>query len=399
MTAPPGRRPDAATVRSVCLVTELQGGVGVYAVNLLRGLMAAGIEVTVLTPQPHTSPAPRTIAVPEVTGRGRFFTQAAKFAEVYRRERITADVVHVTDARYAWGIRGQGAPVIGTMNDHYYAGLRWWRPGLTRSLYQDWIVRHAFYNAVRLFERPTLRRLDGVVCVSRVVADVLSDEYGVARDRLHVVNLGIDAPPGSGIGDSVLDDLRVATSPERAPRILFLGGNFQRKGLGVLVRSVETVRGRLPAAEVFVAGASRDHDLIAEQLRELRLEECVHLLGGVPHERVAGLFSESTVFTMPSLIESFGIPFLEAMHHGVPVVATRIPGPSDFLVDDVNCLLVEPGDADALGDALIRVSTDRELRERLVREGRRTALSASVGRMVEQTLDAYRDVRSRWNTQ
>jgi glycosyltransferase involved in cell wall biosynthesis len=97
---------------------------------------------------------------------------------------------------------------------------------------------------------------------------------------------------------------------------------------------------------------------------------------------------------MPSVLEAFGIPYLEAMHCGIPVVASDSPGPTDYLRDGENALMPARGDPVALARAIVAVMTDEDLRERLVAAGRVTAEDATVDLMVARTIDAYRTIRS-----
>jgi glycosyltransferase involved in cell wall biosynthesis len=267
------------------------------------------------------------------------------------------------------------------MNDYYYAATDWW-PDTVRRYYRDWVPRYLLYNTTRLLERYALRRLAHVIAVSDAVAEIVGPAYGIPPTRFTTVRYGFDFsafPPNDG----------TVKSP---PMVLFVGGNFQRKGLLILLRAVPAVLARHPRTKLLIAGRSL-YDWGARRLaHQLGVAGNCEFLGHVDHARIGAYFSSSTVFAMPSLIEAFGIPYLEAMSCGLPVVATSCPGPDEFLVDGQNALLVPPGDADSLAHALCRLLCDTALRARLRQGGKDTAKLFSPERMASETLAVYERV-------
>jgi glycosyltransferase involved in cell wall biosynthesis len=91
-------------------------------------------------------------------------------------------------------------------------------------------------------------------------------------------------------------------------------------------------------------------------------------------------------------MEAFGIPYLEAMSCGLPVVATACEGPDAYLRHEENALVVPPGDVASLAGALVRLLADQALRDRLRTGGRRTSPRFTPARMATETLDVYRRV-------
>ena len=373
--------PGAARLR-VCVVTELSGGVGVYAKNLLNGLVAQGAEVTLVTPHPDSAPAvDRVVPVRAHRGRGRFVAQAWSFASALRGEQGAFDLVHVIDARYSLFMRGLDAPVVGTMNDYFYAITGWFSPVGTKAVYEDWRLRHVYYNLTRLLERHAFRRLDGLLCIAHEVKDTLVRRYRLDPRRLVVVPYGIDYGPTD-------------VEPRRSgrPTVVFAGGNFQRKGLGVLIDAAPAILREVPDLEVVVIGSSRDEALMKKRVRERGLTSTFTFVGQVSYRDLYSYYMGADVFAMPSLLEAFGIPFLEGMHCGVPVVASDSPGPTDYLRDGENCLMPARGDVDGLARAILAALRDDALRARLIENGRATAAGATVEKMVSRTVEAYRTI-------
>lgn len=371
--------PRNSSDRRICLVGELTGGVGVYGQNLLRGLSELGLRPTVVTPNPEllSVPAADVVAVRRFTGRGRWLPQALVFARAVRAIQHGFDLIHFTDARFSVFLpRGEGA-VVGTMNDYFYAVTSCFGRTGTKDIYGDWFFRHLYYNLTRTLEGPCLRRLAHVICISSEVSRVLDRAYAISSDRRSVVPYGIAYGTTTNVG---------GVSP--APLILFAGGNFQRKGLRVLIEAGRIVLARCPTARFVVLGQSADLTLMRKLCAQRGVSSAFEFVGQVDYKRLYEFYSSATVFTMPSLLEAFGIPFLEAMHCGVPVVASDVPGP-DFLRDRHNALMATTGDSTSLAMCLLEVLHDERLRKTLVENGKRTAERFTVLEMARRTNEVY----------
>jgi glycosyltransferase involved in cell wall biosynthesis len=117
------------------------------------------------------------------------------------------------------------------------------------------------------------------------------------------------------------------------------------------------------------------------------------MLGAVAHDRLPGYLAAGDVFVSPALgQESFGMTLVEAMAAGVPVVASRIRGYDEVVRDDVDGLLVPPGDAVALAGAVRRVLDDSSLAARLSGAGRQRAREFDWNRVAALIVDVYSEV-------
>lgn len=375
----------------LCLAARLTGGVGLYSRTLLSALTAADptLGVDLVTPDPVAQPLDSRVVVHAVP-LGRLPTHPGWLAQALAfRHRIRplvpgVDLVHFTDARHALFSTRLGRPLVGTMNDYFYATVTW-RPASVSRLYRDWPARYVLYQLARAGERRALHGLSRVIAISDAVSERVARAYGVPAARFTTVRYGLDfsaIPANDGsIG-----------SP---PTILFVGGNFQRKGLLVLLRALPAVLARVPGTRLTIVGRSH----YARGARDLasRLGVLGHcdFLGALDHHGLLHHYGTASVLAMPSLLEAFGIPYLEAMSCGLPVVATGCAGPDEYLRDGHNALVVPPGDAAALAAALVRLLTDETLRARVRAGGRQTASDFTPPRMASQTLAVYRAVLGR----
>jgi glycosyltransferase involved in cell wall biosynthesis len=150
-------------------------------------------------------------------------------------------------------------------------------------------------------------------------------------------------------------------------RVLFVGRLVPEKGLQVLVDAVRA----LPPGEVEVriVGDGPLRAKVGDELREAGLLGSVTLVGALGQDELPAQYEWADVFCMTSFAEGLPVVLMEAMSTGLPVVAPRITGIPELVEDGVTGLLVTPGRADLVRDALHRLATDAGLRDRLGRAG------------------------------
>jgi glycosyltransferase involved in cell wall biosynthesis len=189
-----------------------------------------------------------------------------------------------------------------------------------------------------------------LACFSENVAASLVRDYGVDPSRVAVVGAGANLFP--------------AAAPRRddGRTVVFVGRDFVRKGGPVLLEAFARVRRAVPKARLLVAGAPAPG--------RRRIPEGVFFLGRVPLDELAALYSQSTVFALPSLREPFGIAFLDAMACGLPCVGTRVEAVPEIVREGETGLLVPPGDPVPLALALERLLADPALPRAMGARGR-----------------------------
>jgi glycosyltransferase involved in cell wall biosynthesis len=373
----------------VCIAARLAGGVGVYSQMLVRSLVAADatVDIQLATPDPVPAELLDRTRVHSVAHAGMLPTHpgwlldALAFRRAIRPLVRDVDLIHFTDARHALFSTGLGRPTVGTMNDYFYATVGW-RPGSVSRFYHDWPMRYLPYHLARAGERRALRALSCVISISDAVAEIVGRAYAVPAERFTTVRYGLDF-------STIPRNAGTIGSP---PTLLFVGGNFQRKGLLVLLQAFPAVLARLPDARLTVVGRSHYSRGAKRLARRLGVLDRCDFLGAVGHHSLPRYYASATVLAMPSLMEAFGIPYLEAMSCGLPVVATSCQGPDEYLLHERNALVAPPGDAAALAKALIRMLTDQPLRDRLRAGGWETSRQFTPARMANQTLAVYRSM-------
>ena len=196
-------------------------------------------------------------------------------------------------------------------------------------------------------------------CQFEVVSESTRDELvrmGVAADRISVVHNGLD--------DGFIDG-PAAPDCKEPGLIIYLGRLKKYKNVDHLIQAMAIVREEIPDARLVIVGAGDRRDALEALTRSLELGEAVRFTGYVPAEEKVRLLTRAEVAAYPSSKEGWGITVIEANACGVPVVATRVPGLRDAVVDGETGLLVPLGDREAMARALIGLLRDRSARDRL----------------------------------
>jgi alpha-maltose-1-phosphate synthase len=189
-------------------------------------------------------------------------------------------------------------------------------------------------------EKRVLRRADRIFIGSKFLADVLATDYGVSRDKIAFVGTGQPPLPADAGG---------ATRYSASKNILFVGRDFERKGGETLFQALPEVVAKVPGARLQIVGP---------RSIPLPAHPAVEFLGRVnDRERLAQLYREAAVFAMPSLYETFGFVFLEAMSRGLPCIGADHFAMPEIIQDKRTGLIVPPADAPRLAEALIWILT------------------------------------------
>jgi glycosyltransferase involved in cell wall biosynthesis len=215
------------------------------------------------------------------------------------------------------------------------------------------------------------------IAISRGLARYLSATEGFPEPDFEIVHYGIAAAP----------EPEPYTS--ETPRFLCIGRLIPIKGHVVLLRAFRAVLDARPDATLEIAGRGVLEHGLKDLARELELNGAVRFLGHVtPVQRAV---EESLAVVVPSLGEGFGMVALEAMERARPVIAAAIGGLEDLVRDGETGLLVRPGDADSLAEAMLTLAADPARAVAMGREARSRAIERfPEARCTERTEEVYR---------
>jgi len=228
-----------------------------------------------------------------------------------------------------------------------------------------------------------LRRGAGVLAVSRAMAEEISAEYSLSEDRITVAHHGVD-PAWALARPLAREDRERLGLPERY--VLFMGNLEPRKNLGLLVRAHGAARVEDPSVPPLVlVGPSGWGDRWQGALPDPRN---VVMAGYLADDVLRSVVAGAAAVCMPSLYEGFGLPVLEALAAGRPVLASDIPAHRE--VAQGHATLLRPDDADAWAQALGALGRDDECAPEHVAERRAHAAGFTWRKSAEAHVRAYR---------
>jgi glycosyltransferase involved in cell wall biosynthesis len=223
--------------------------------------------------------------------------------------------------------------------------------------------------------RTAARNSDLIIAVSQFTANQVHELLGVDRSRIKVVPHGAHLPAA------------IARTEEKI--ILAVGAIQLRKNTARLVEAFES----LPSDwQLILAGAASGFGAapILQRIEASPARARIQVAGYVSNSELENLYARAAIVAFPSLDEGFGIPVLEAMAHGVPVVTSNRSALPEVAGDAA--VLIDPTDAAALSRALANLIADSDRRAALSKAGRARAALFPWSRAVEETYAVYRDL-------
>ncbi len=247
---------------------------------------------------------------------------------------------------------------------------------------------------VRLLNRALWRGTDAGIAISGAIRAFSLRVEGAPAERLHTVPYGLD-PATIPAQPDARAALRAALGlPAEALLVGSVCRLIEQKGLLYGLRGFAAAAGQVPGAHYVIAGDGPLRATLEAEARALGVGERVHFLGW--RDDAHAVFAALDVFLAPSLWEGFGLVFLEAMAHRLPVISTTVSAIPEIVVDGETGWLVPPRDADAVAGALRAALTDAQARQARGANGRaRLEAQFTVEAMVERTLAVYRGLEAR----
>ena len=274
-----------------------------------------------------------------ISGLNRLLWARGELMTVNRAARqLGADLIH--SPSNLGPVRSK-VPVILTLHDMVSFRHPEWVPARASGGFLRWMIRGAALNARRIMTDSEAARFD------------IHDILGIPEDRIAVVLLA----GSTGV---------IPAGTERRPDLLFSPGNrMPHKGMLTLLSALSLI----PAARrpTLAVTASTATDPLRAQAAELGVSDYVEFNGWISRSQLDRLYGETTIVVLPTRFEGFGLPMLEAMSHGAPVVCSDLPVLREVGGDAA--VYVEPGSATALAVEIERVLADPELRASLAAAG------------------------------
>jgi glycosyltransferase involved in cell wall biosynthesis len=374
--------PDAAmkvALNAEPLFQRVATGTGVYTLALCQGYADLGLaEHVVLFHAEHPLVPPDVAALPMTRHDFGIPREVLYKAWSETRRPSPQAVTGPVDVIHAPGPAvppGGGAPVVATVHD--LAPLRF-AERYPRE------ARIMLKRGVQMAAREAAR----IICPSSFTAHELRQFLDVEQERVRVVPHGVGLPTIDTYDAGQFVSSRGITEPY----VLWIGTQEERKNvLGVLEAFARVHRSRADVRLVLHGPQGWLGESVAESIRHRGLASSTLVSeGGLTRRELAWLYSRASVFVFPSIYEGFGLPVLEAMASGTPVVTSDRSALPESAGDAA--LLVDPSDADAIAAAVLELLEDDTRRETLVEKGRVRASEFTWQATATRTWSIYEEL-------
>ena len=226
------------------------------------------------------------------------------------------------------------------------------------------------------------------VCVSNKLKCIGVRELHIGNEKMVVIPNGIN--PDIFIHDSG-EPKRVSFRNKIV--ILSVSHLIETKGVDYNIQAVFTLKKDYPKLEYHIIGDGRERQKLTRLVQDLGLQDRVKFLGQLPYNHVIKHISNCDIFSLPSWEEGFGIVYLEAMGHGIPMIGCENQGIADVVRNGVNGLLVAPKSSDAVAKALDFLLRNPKEAKRIGKRGREIVLKEYTWeKNVQRTIELYREV-------
>jgi glycosyltransferase involved in cell wall biosynthesis len=234
----------------------------------------------------------------------------------------------------------------------------------------------------------SIKRADHILADSQATKDDLIALYNTPSDKVTVLLSGVE-PRFRPIDDlNSLERVRVRYALPDRPYILSVGTVQPRKNYVRLVEALGALRGQgIDVSLVIVGAPGWLAEPIYETIKKLRLSEFVRFTGFADDADLPALYTGAVCVALPSLYEGFGLPVLEAMACGTPVLTSNVSSLPEVAGDAA--LLVDPHETQAIADGLMRLITDSALRNQLTARGYQQAARFTWDRSARELQAVY----------
>ena len=355
------------------LVYYQRGGIGQYIVHLIQELarLSAGDQYLILRSRRESAPLAQAAHLEDIplwTPPHNRFEQLALPVELAR---LRFDLLHSPDFIPPW--RGRFRRLI-TVHDLTFLYYPQFLTVESRRYYNDQIER-----AVRV--------ADHISADSTATKEDLVRLLGVRPDKVTVVLLAPD-PMYRRLPEAACAPILARHKLDRG-FILFTGTLEPRKNVTGLLTAYRALCDWLPSTPSLVLAGRRGwlYQEIFDQITMLKLADRVHFIENLPDQELAALYNAAALLVLPSFYEGFGLPVLEAMACGTPVVCSERGSLSEIAGDAA--LLINPDDLDGLAVAMKRVLEDESLQAHMRARGFANVARFSWEKTTRETLAIY----------
>jgi glycosyltransferase involved in cell wall biosynthesis len=354
-----------------------RSGTGNYIFNLIRELEKhQNIELSLITYRVNSL----FPALAKIVPKYPFFYVTVLWSQALSLQKNLLDgldIIH--NPAHFYLINKPGKRYVCTIHDLTPVLFPAWHP-----LWKVWFSRYFFPRLVK--------NSDKIIADSLNTKQDLINYYSVSPGKIAVIYLGT-APEFQPLPKSEVASIRDKYDLKN-PFVLFVGNIEPRKNIPTLLKAFSICRKKLPKLKLVIVGQKGwKYDEVYTTIAGLRLENEVIFLHYVPHDDLPAIYNAAELFVYPSLYEGFGLPPLEAMQCGVPVITSNTSSLPEIVGE--NGAMVSPYDVQGLVDLMSALLIDPHLREENIRNGLSRAKMFSWEKCAQQTRDVYEELYNR----
>jgi glycosyltransferase involved in cell wall biosynthesis len=239
-----------------------------------------------------------------------------------------------------------------------------------------------------MFDRVLNSVTDLRICVSHDILEIRAQREGTPRSKLEYLPNGVDLDRFKSTTRGKQEIMAELGWPADDPLVVSVGRLVSEKNYPLLVEAIASVKDSIPTVRCVIAGEGKRRNEIDSHIEKTGAGENIKLVGS--RNDIADLLHAADVFVLASIREGFPVSLIEAMACGKAIVATDVGGIPDAIAGGENGLLVQPGDAPALSEAISRLLVDKDLAGNMGRAALETAAEKfSLQHVVQRTKEIY----------
>ncbi|MCK4463602.1 MAG: glycosyltransferase family 4 protein [Candidatus Omnitrophica bacterium] len=379
-------------MKILLLTTHINiGGVGLYLLNLAKGLKKRGVKCFVASSGGNLERYFKTarISLVNLDIKTKFEFNPKLIPGIFKLIRFVKkndiDIIHA---------HTRVTQVLGRLISKFTTLKR--RTSLTGQAKPHFVTTcHGFFKSERLSRRLFPCWGEATIAISQAVKTHLINDFNLPENRISLIYNGIDLEePSKVLTEEEKELLKENLRLGKGPVIGSIGRLSPVKGYKYLLFAMKDLKNVIPDVKLLIIGEGPSGNKLRDLSKKLNLEDSVSFVKATLDVR--RFLTLMDIFVFPSIQEGLGLSLIEAMASGKVCIATSIGGISSVIEDGKNGLLVQPGDSHSLTEAMRRLLLDKELFSRLGSAARNSVKNKfSLDRMMEETIRFYESVKDR----
>lgn len=353
------------------------GGIGSYCYELAKFLTWEDVGVEVVTREIFES-RDYPFRVHKVFSLSLPLLSPLTFSLTARKHMETisskVDLIHAHSSVFPQAISSKtrdNVNMVFTLHGTYYQEYLAVRNCSFPELEATAISLKIFHRLNEIAERKMAEMSDMIIAVSEDTRKYAIEYYGIDKEKIRVIPNFVDVSHFSEVkGEKAHNHFADLLGD---PTILFVGRLVPRKGVKYLLFAVSELAKEFPEIKLIIIGSGGLRRGLVNMCHDLNIMRHVHFTEFLPEEQLPEAYQIADIFVLPSLYEGFGIPIVEAMASGTPVIATNVGGIPEILANSGAGIVIPPGDARALTKALRLLAENPSVRRKMGERGLRIA--------------------------